>query len=73
MVGNKSDLELKREVDTERGKEFSLRYGMSFIETSALTGDNIDLLFETLIYKACVEEGQSIVSHHLLHFHLDGS
>lgn len=48
MVGNKSDLELKREVTTERGKLFSLRYDMSFMEISALTGDNIDIVFETL-------------------------
>ena len=48
MVGNKSDLEDKREITVERGKAFSERYGMSFMETSALTGDNIDSLFETL-------------------------
>ena len=49
MVGNKSDLEEKREIDTETGKEFGLTCDMSFIETSALTGNNIDTLFKTLI------------------------
>lgn len=45
LVGNKSDLEQKREVETEKGEQFSQENGMFFIETSAKTSLNINDLF----------------------------
>eukprot|EP01125_Pyxidicula_operculata_P015106 TRINITY_DN5101_c0_g1_i1.p1 TRINITY_DN5101_c0_g1~~TRINITY_DN5101_c0_g1_i1.p1 ORF type:complete len:1147 (-),score=330.31 TRINITY_DN5101_c0_g1_i1:861-4301(-) len=54
LVGNKSDLEEKREVDTDRGIEFSRKNGINFLETSALSGDNVSRAFQivlTDIYK----------------------
>ena len=35
IIGNKSDLEDKREVSTEKGEEFAYSLGASFSETSA--------------------------------------
>ena len=45
LVGNKSDLEDRRQVSTEEGQELADKYGLQFYETSAKTGDNVDLIF----------------------------
>jgi len=49
LVGNKSDLERKREVDMNRGKDLAKSYGCPFVETSAKRNQNIDKLFFSLI------------------------
>ena len=54
LIGNKTDLEDKREIMKEQGEEKAKKYNVSFIETSALTGENLDKVFEMLmteIYK----------------------
>ena len=45
LVGNKTDLEDKRQITYEEGEEFANRNNMQFFETSALNGNNIDKLF----------------------------
>ena len=45
LVGNKIDLENERQVSHEEGEEFASRNNMLFFETSALSGKNIDLVF----------------------------
>ena len=45
IVGNKSDLEDKREVSNEEGREFAEKYGLDFFETSAKTGANVNEMF----------------------------
>ena len=45
LVGNKCDLEHKRQVLKEQGQELADKYGIKFIETSAKETINIDELF----------------------------
>ena len=49
LIGNKKDLEDKREVSKEDGEEKAKTFGLGFIETSACTGENIDKAFETML------------------------
>mmetsp|Transcript_43556 Transcript_43556/g.50115 ORF Transcript_43556/g.50115 Transcript_43556/m.50115 type:complete len:199 (+) Transcript_43556:143-739(+) len=48
LVGNKSDMENKREVTFEEGAEFAQRMNIPFLETSAKYATNIDDVFEKL-------------------------
>ena len=48
LVGNKADLREQREVDYEMGKKFADFQGLPFIETSALTGENVEFAFITI-------------------------
>jgi Ras-related protein Rab-2A len=45
LVGNKNDLESRREVSYEDGENFSKENKMLFIETSAKNFINVDELF----------------------------
>ncbi|XP_054780467.1 ras-related protein RHN1-like isoform X1 [Prosopis cineraria] len=45
LVANKCDLEQTREVEYEEGEQFALENGMFYMETSALTAENINELF----------------------------
>ena len=47
LVGNKSDLDHKRQVSYDNGKELAEKYGINFMETSAKETVNIDNLFES--------------------------
>ena len=49
LVGNKIDLEDKRQVTYEEGEDFANRNNMQFFETSALNGTNIDKLFNDTV------------------------
>ena len=46
LIGNKSDLEDKRQVSTEEGQELADKYGMLFFETSAKNGQNVEEIFQ---------------------------
>ncbi len=48
LIGNKCDLEDKRKISYEQGKELADQYGMKFIETSAKTAQNVTSSFETM-------------------------
>ena len=48
LIGNKTDLEDKRVITYNQGKEFADSYGMKFIETSAKKNYNVNEAFETL-------------------------
>jgi len=59
LVGNKIDLENERQVSHEEGEEFAKKNNMLFFETSALSGKNIDLLFNHSVeaIEAKIENG----------------
>ena len=48
LIGNKSDLEDKRVITINQGKEFADTYGLKFLETSAKKNVNVNEAFETL-------------------------
>ena len=45
LIGNKSDLEDKRQVSQEEGKKYAEENNLVFYETSALNGNNIEEIF----------------------------
>merc|ERR1712196_469399 len=49
LVGNKSDLRHLRDVTTEEAREFAQKHNLSFIETSALGGENVDKAFQNIL------------------------
>ena len=60
LVGNKSDLDNKREVLSRDAHQYAQDHGMEYIETSARTGNNTDKVFNLLakrIYEA-INSGQ---------------
>jgi small GTP-binding protein len=55
IIGNKSDLESRREVSFEEGTDFATEIESLFIETSAKTGQGIELIHE-MIAKQEIDE-----------------
>jgi len=49
IVGNKCDLEEKRQVDTETGESYAKQNGCPFFETSALTTYNVEKSFFQIV------------------------
>lgn len=45
LVGNKADLESKRDVSKEEAQNFAAQHGITYIETSAKTAANVDAAF----------------------------
>ncbi|KAI4725958.1 ras-domain-containing protein [Aureobasidium sp. EXF-10728] len=48
LVGNKTDLNDKREVTTQQGEEEAKKHNLMFIETSAKVGHNVKPLFKRI-------------------------
>lgn len=48
IVGNKSDLKNDRIIDTEGGEESAKKFGVKFMETSAMSGENIKEIFDSI-------------------------
>ena len=48
LIGNKCDLEDKRKVSIQEGKDFAESNGMKFLETSAKTASKVQEAFELL-------------------------
>ena len=49
LVGNKIDLEDKRQITYDEGEEYANQNNMLFFETSALNGSNIDKMFNDTV------------------------
>jgi len=50
LVGNKADLTDQRVISTEQGDELAKKFGnCAFLEASAKTRTNVELIFNTLI------------------------
>ena len=58
LIGNKCDLEDKREVLKEQGEEKAKSFDCAFLETSALKGDNIDKGFEMMVNEIFKKYGE---------------
>mmetsp|Transcript_21653 Transcript_21653/g.56216 ORF Transcript_21653/g.56216 Transcript_21653/m.56216 type:complete len:88 (+) Transcript_21653:448-711(+) len=48
LVGNKSDLTSKKQVDYATAKDFAESLGLSFLETSAKNATNVEQAFITM-------------------------
>lgn len=56
LVGNKTDLNDKREVTSEEGEAFAKENNIIFAEVSAKTGDNFSILFYQKIFEQIVKK-----------------
>jgi small GTP-binding protein len=61
LVGNKCDKICECVVDRERAELFAQEYGITYIETSARTGHNVDVAFTSLI--TTVVESSAFLNH----------
>ncbi|KAK4037814.1 hypothetical protein OUZ56_029842 [Daphnia magna] len=60
LCGNKADLDDQREVSEEEVKETASRYGLSYLETSAATGQNVNAAVELLLDKVMFRMDQAV-------------
>jgi small GTP-binding protein len=51
IIGNKTDLDTSRQVSMQELEELSAELGMAAFQTSALSGENVDVAFEELARK----------------------
>jgi len=54
LIGNKGDLDARRQVSTEEGERFAKEHDLIFLETSAKTAYNVEEAFlqtSTVIYE----------------------
>jgi Ras-related protein Rab-6A len=58
LVGNKTDLNDKREVTTAQGEEEAKKNNLMFIETSAKVGHNVKALFKRIAQALPGMEGE---------------
>ena len=49
LIGNKSDLDQRRQVSTEEGERFAKDNNLIFMETSAKTAFNVEEVFNFLV------------------------
>lgn len=58
LVGNKNDRENERQVSKEEGLSYMKKNGIAlFFETSAKTGENIEIVFEICVIFSILKKG----------------
>jgi len=62
LVGTKKDLVHDREVSAKEAKELATSYGIDFVETSALTKENVDEAFFMLVRKCRARANPDVVN-----------
>ena len=55
LVGNKCDLQSKKQVKNEEGTEFADYYQLPFLETSAKDGTNVEKAFDILLKRILLQ------------------
>ena len=67
LIGNKCDMNDKRQVTKERGEKLAIEYGMKCMETSAKQNENIENAFFTLArdIKIKTERRQNVILFYL--------
>ncbi|MFX1340086.1 MAG: Rab family GTPase [Promethearchaeota archaeon] len=60
LVGNKRDLRDQRAISIEEIFDFTHRYNLYYMETSAITGENVDEIFERLTRLMLFKEKESL-------------
>ena len=63
LIGNKSDLNSKREVNKDEAETKAEQYNIAFLETSAKNGDNIEKAFSELVEQVYNANKNSIEKH----------
>ena len=59
LIGNKCDLDNQRQVTKEQGEEKAKAFKVAFLETSASSGENLDVAYEMImkeVYSKCKNE-----------------
>jgi len=64
LVGNKTDLNHRRQVSTEEGQQFAKKHHIKFIETSAKTASNIDSAFDLVAKTLVVRWRKKKIDYH---------
>ena len=68
LIGNKSDLEARREVKKEEGEAFAREHGLIFMETSAKASINVEEAFFTLAKDIKVNKTGLVIQNLLMLF-----
>ncbi|MHA1791456.1 MAG: Rab family GTPase [Promethearchaeota archaeon] len=66
LIGNKSDLPEERQVSQQEAIELANKLGVSYFETSALTGANVHDVFNLLAYKLVDQETRKVERNELM-------
>ena len=70
IVGNKNDIN-ERKVSFDEGNNFSQKYGFSYIDASAKSGNNILLIFDTISKKSIKVFKDDVSKNYTLNSNLD--